>query len=202
MLAIVVFSVSLSVSRPGLPPSLEAAFAGSPAISVKRDAKLAATFWIPGGTPGSTAETPDISPRDERVAFPRISQGALVAAVRFEEPWSDYRDFVVPPGMYTLRYVRQPAIKEHKGVSDFRDFLVIASASLDGEVASSAARAVSLSKESFDRGHPAVMAISRVPPSESPQVQENPRGEPTLSIRFGRETIGLVLAGHGRIDPP
>ena len=202
MLAIVVFSVSLSASRPGLPPSLERAFAGTPAIAVKRDAKLAATFWIAGVTPGSRAETANAPSRDERVAFPRIPQGALVAAVRFEEPWSDYRDFVVPPGVYTLRYVRQPAIKEHKGVSAFRDFLVIASTSLDREVASSPDRAVSRSEESFDRGHPAVLAISRLPPSESPQILENSRGEPALSIRFGEETLGLVLAGHGKIDPP
>jgi hypothetical protein len=46
--------------------------------------------------------------------------------IELATPWSDDKGQPVAAGLYTLRDAAQPLMKEHRGVSEFRDVLLLA----------------------------------------------------------------------------
>lgn len=59
------------------------------------------------------------------VIFPYLQIGELVGAVRLAEDTGDYKDQVILPGVYTMRYGLQPVDGNHLGVSKFRDYVLL-----------------------------------------------------------------------------
>ncbi|WP_152051073.1 hypothetical protein [Tautonia marina] len=59
------------------------------------------------------------------VIFPYLQVGELVGAVRLAEDTGDYKDQVILPGVYTMRYGLQPVDGNHLGVSKFRDYVLL-----------------------------------------------------------------------------
>ncbi|MGH9442972.1 MAG: hypothetical protein ACRD16_11950 [Thermoanaerobaculia bacterium] len=100
-----------------------------------------------------------------------------------------------------MRYAIQPAMKEHRDVSMYRDFAILTPAAADPEVERSLPDAVAASAAAFHRGHPGVVAIFPVPEGARPyEILQNPLGQPVLVVRIGQKVMGLVLEGHGRTN--
>ncbi|WP_169974312.1 hypothetical protein [Tautonia rosea] len=59
------------------------------------------------------------------VIFPYLQVGELIGAVRFAEDTGDYKDQIILPGVYTMRYGMQPVDGNHLGVSKFRDYVLL-----------------------------------------------------------------------------
>lgn len=59
------------------------------------------------------------------VIFPFLEVGELIGAVRLAEDTGDYKDQVILPGVYTMRYGMQPVDGNHLGVSKFRDYVLL-----------------------------------------------------------------------------
>ena len=194
-------SLSRTTARPaGIAPAIERTLAPG-AFEVRDGSSLAATFWMRRDLPAASEEKMPGSPiLEEGIAVRGIRAGSLVGAVSFELAWRDYRNRIVPPGLYTLRYLRQPAIKEHRGVSPFRDFLAITPASLDRDLDADPREAAERSAAGAGRGHPAVMALVPARGPERARVETGPGGEPVLAVSAGSLPLALVLAGHGRVD--
>lgn len=135
------------------------------------------------------------------VSFPSLSDGALVGAVRLADSWTDYKGDAVAAGVYTLRYAVQPADGNHMGVSTYRDFLILAPAAADRDPAalSDDAALYALGRKATGSNHPAVMSLVPVydPPSGPASIEENDEGQPTLVVKAGSLTLGLVLRGQG-----
>jgi hypothetical protein len=133
------------------------------------------------------------------VAFPGMTKGGLVGAVRLLREWSDYRGSRVAAGVYTLRYAVEPADGAHTGVSLYRDFLILVPAAADdGRAASTADELVAAGRGSTGGAHPAVLAL--FPPvgeGETPRIADNELGQPMLVATSGEAILGLVLAGRG-----
>jgi len=185
--------------RAGVSAAIDPVLGASP-LEVRDEGRPFADFWIRTEIP--TTPATDRSPvLDENVAVSGIAPGALVGVVRFAIPWRDYRDQPVPAGTYTLRYVLQPAIKEHKGVSRYRDFLVLTPIALDAALGSEPADVIRRSSDGFARGHPTVMALFPAMPAARPRIEANASGDAMLVISAGSRSIALVLKGHGRIEP-
>lgn len=197
-------SLSLTRDRPAAISAAIEKSLGVEAIRVRRAADLSATFWIRPELPAAADKEPGGSPiLEERVAINGIGAGTLVGAVSFEVPWRDYRDRIVPAGLYTLRYLRQPAIKEHRGVSPFRDFLLLTPASLDRDLDADPREVVERSASGAGSGHPAVMGLFPATASERPRIQAGGEGAPMLVVRAGSIPMALALGGHGHIgDSP
>jgi len=107
----------------------------------------------------------------------------------------------VKAGSYTLRYLAQPAIKDHKGVSEFRDFLILTPAGMDVDVDVDPRELIGRSAAAAGSGHPVVMALFPLSdPGEVPGIFVNSLGQPMVGVRIGSRTMGIVLEGHGRID--
>jgi hypothetical protein len=67
----------------------------------------------------------DITGPTGSVIFPYLQIGELVGAVRLAEDTGDYKDQVILPGVYTMRYGLQPVDGNHLGVSKFRDYVLL-----------------------------------------------------------------------------
>jgi hypothetical protein len=171
------------------------------AIRVADDRGEAAIFWmrkaVPTAIAGTSAESPLLR---ERIAAGGIEPGALLGVVTFRRRWIDYRNLPVEAGTYTLRYAVQPAIKEHHGVSRYRDFVVLVPASSDPGLELAPPEAIARSEEGARRGHPAVLALFPVERAVRPgSITSNEIGQPVLAISAGSTTLGIVLEGHGEI---
>ena len=69
------------------------------------------------------------------IAYAQLEEGSLIGTIRFLTMTRDFRRQQVRPGIYTLRYSLYPTDGAHMGVSPFRDFLLIAPAALDTNIA-------------------------------------------------------------------
>ncbi len=93
-------------------------------------------------------------------AWGDVGDGTLVGAIRVSAPWSDIRGYVVRPGVYTLRYARQPANGDHLGVSPNREFLLMSPAAVDTTPDPVGYKgAVDLSKQTVRRAHPSALSL-------------------------------------------
>lgn len=136
------------------------------------------------------------------IAFPNLAPGALLGVVEIREPWTDYADHRVPPGLYTLRYGVQPADGYHMGLTLYRDFALLVPLERDPGGPISIEDAIDASRRSSSGSHPGVMALVPLPDASdeaSTDLRENDLGQPTLSVAIGSLRVGLVVSGTGDV---
>ncbi len=148
-------SLVASKGSEAAPPELTAAIAAALApgsVTVKSGDVQLDLWWVKAV---ALAKAPDASP-----AWGDVGDGALVGAIRVSLPWSDIRGYVVRPGVYTLRYARQPANGDHLGVSPNREFLLLSPAAVDTTPDPVGYKgAVDLSKQTVRRAHPSALSL-------------------------------------------
>jgi hypothetical protein len=175
-LAVVVYALALAVSTADAqslvvakgsdapPPELNAAIgavlaAGS--FTVKSGDVRLDLWWVKAIALAKAAEAAP--------AWGDVGDGTLVGAIRVSAPWSDIRGYVVRPGVYTLRYARQPANGDHLGVSPNREFLLMSPAAVDVTPDAVGYKgAVDLSKQTVRRAHPSALSLDPPVASEAP----------------------------------
>jgi hypothetical protein len=137
------------------PPELTAAITAALApgsVSVKSGDVQLDLWWVKAI---ALTKAPEGAP-----AWGDVSDGTLVGAIRVSAPWSDIRGYVVRPGVYTLRYARQPANGDHLGVSPNREFLLMSPAAVDTTPDPVGYKgAVDLSKQTVRRAHPSALSL-------------------------------------------
>ncbi len=101
------------------------------------------------------------------IAYPQLSQGSLLGAIRFHREVTGYRKQRVQPGVYTLRYALHPVDGNHMGVAPQRDFLLLAPADDDRTTeALPYDEVVALSHKVTGTRHPSVWSL--VEPEDDP----------------------------------
>jgi hypothetical protein len=157
------------------PPSIRAgdmpALAAKP-LRVIDGRKLRAQFWF--ATTVEKAKT-----AGDRVSY-RFAPFAAVGVIELAGEWSDYRGTAVPAGTYLLRYAVQPPLKDHMGVSTFRDFLILEPA------------------KGAREGHPYVMALVPPSPGASPPAITRSAGDTIVEWTLAGERVAFVLEGRGQ----
>jgi hypothetical protein len=92
-----------------------------------------------------------------------FAPGALIGVLKVEEgaEFTDFREQILLPGLYTLRYARQPQDGNHIGTSDLSDFLLVVAAKGDEspETIQNLDAIVGLSIEAGGATHPAILAL-------------------------------------------
>jgi hypothetical protein len=170
---------------------------GAGSLKVGSGDEALAEFWLREDVP-----TKD-SPSDELgVSFGSLEEGVLVGVVRLVQEWRDYKNLKVAPGLYTLRYGIEPADGNHMGVSIYRDFLLLIPVEQDNEVNVSWTPEELYQKSEGATGqpHPGTLALFPIYDEISePQVMKNEMDQPTVAVKLGSLTLGLVLKGHGEI---
>ncbi len=179
---------------PRVPPSMRESLEGR-SVRVAREGRAVASLWFAGRVPSPVEPSEPQSPLATRGLSYRIASGALVGVIELEEPWTDYRGQRIAPGVYALRYAAQPIMKEHRGVSEFRDTLLLVPPQAPAEDLAALVRA---SRQVSRTGHPAVMALFPVEPGAPlPRLDRTARGVRVLAVAAGGRTLGLALAGEG-----
>jgi hypothetical protein len=162
---------------PPVPETMRAALA-QPSVVVTRGDHLCMRFWFASRIAPTPPSAPDASPLlRQRINYP-FAQGSLVGVLALLEPWVDARGQRITVGVYALRYVAQPLMKEHVGASEFRDTLLLLPPEDSAPISTGDLGPLILASERvFGTGHPAVIALY---PADS----EGPRRESSNGAAF------------------
>lgn len=163
-----------------------------------------ATFWPRPSLPVDATPTQIKNGLTYREAI----QTEIVAAVRFDHDWTDYRKQKAKAGVYTLRLGFQPMIGDHVGVSDHQEFLLLTSAAIDKLADPTEPKTmIDRSIKTMETDHPGVMMLFPNPrPTKTPELTKRPRQHVTLNWRVaptirGRATeswlgVSATILGH------
>lgn len=161
-------------------------------------------IWLRTPVPASATPSAELG-----VAYGQLSDGTLVGAIRFASAAKDYRQQVIKPGVYTLRYALQPVDGNHQGVSPYRDYFLLAPAAADTSIAPLNDKDLyAMSRKASGTGHPSVWSLvaADAAPSALPgiahqddgdlwvvyfQTQVQPAGGAASPVK-----MGLVIVGH------
>lgn len=109
-----------------------------------------------------------------------FAQGAFIGLLKVEQgtEFTDFRELVLPPGLYTLRYAHQPQDGNHIGTSALSDFLLVVQAKADQSprTAGNLDEIVALSIEAGGSTHPAILALrpaEKAKPGEATLVHDS-----------------------------
>lgn len=134
----------------------------------------------------------------ERVAYPDLADGALVALAELIRPWTDFRGQPIAPGRYLLRYARQPLLPDHEGTAPWRDFLLLAPLEATARpVPVPLAGLLAGSRRASGTSHPAVLALLPVADgvaSAAGGLVRGPAGERVVVVTALGRPRALVLA--------
>lgn len=170
------------------PPELNAAITALMApgsVTVKSGEIQLDLWWVKAV---ALAKAPEAAP-----AWTDVGDGTLVGAIRVGAPWSDIRGYVVRPGVYTLRYARQPANGDHLGVSPNREFLLMSPAAVDVAADPVGYKgAVDLSKQTVRRAHPSALSLD--PPATT--------AAPLSPVKTDLGLEGVVFSVPTSAGPP
>jgi hypothetical protein len=109
-----------------------------------------------------------------------FAQGAFMGLLKVEEgtEFTDFREQTLRPGLYTLRYARQPQDGNHIGTSDLADFVLVIPAKDDQspKTADDLDKSVGLAADAAGSTHPAILALrpaEKAKPGEAKLVHES-----------------------------
>jgi hypothetical protein len=137
--------------------------------------------------------------------YRELKETQLLGAVRFDQPWHDYRKQRIAPGVYTLRLAFQPAEGDHAGKSLYTEFLLLAAAAKDTAAAPMLPRdLIDMSRKSIDSAHPAVLMLFPCKVPEKTGLVTKARNHVVLQTACtvktvgaeGKLGIGLTLSGE------
>ena len=143
------------------------------------------------------------------IAFPQLAVGTLIGAIRFESGANDYRNQIINPGVYTLRYDLQPTDGNHQGTAPFRDFLLLVPSSVDATPGlMKETDLLDASRKTTGTTHPAILSLvpAENAPVAIPALTHVAEGDlwvlffraavPAAAASPGPTVMGLVIAGH------
>jgi hypothetical protein len=174
------------------------ALLGAGGHAVKRGASILEFWWVKA-LPLESA--PSGSP-----TWDNVPDGAVVGVVRTATALSDIRGLPMKPGVYTLRFARQPQDGDHMGVSPYREFLLVAPAAEDQSAEPAGYKgAVALAKKTIGKSHPASLSLDPPTTTEAAgtivtneaghkglvfSVPVEHQGKPAGSMAFGLTLVG------------
>lgn len=143
------------------------------------------------------------------VKFGDIPEGTILAAARFHKDGADFKGNDFPAGVYTLRNGLQPVDGDHQGVSETRDFILLAPAKADTRAEPvSTKEAVKLSVKGTGIKHPSILYLTRMfeDAKALPRMVEDEERElwildlemPRPAEKSTKLRLGLVLVGQAR----
>jgi hypothetical protein len=135
-----------------------------------------------------------------------LEETTVLGAIRFAQPYTDYRKQKVKRGVYTLRLGFQPMDGDHMGTAPYGEFALISPVSEDKKPDPMTAKELQeLSAKAIGETHPGVFLLFPNPkPEEQPKLADKGDGHWVVSTRLetnagGRKLplgISLTLVGH------
>jgi hypothetical protein len=167
------------------------------------DAKgeVLAELWFRKEIPAKAADA------KKALTYRDLDETTLLGAVRFAQPWSDYRKQKIKPGVYTLRLGFQPMDGDHMGTAPNPEFCLLSPAGEDKKPDPMDAKALhEVSAKAAMTSHPAVMLLS---PNDQPKDKAELAAKEmdTWVLNLKADTaakaplgLGLTLIGHSTAE--
>lgn len=159
------------------------------AIRLQKDGKTVADIWLIDSV---------TSAKGDSVQYSDLSYSALLGAIRFAQPWKDYRSQKIPAGVYTIRYATQPQDGDHMGTAPYPTFAVLIAAKFDPKADPYGPKELAeRSAASINTTHPAVLLLFPAKKAEAkPALMPYPNDHVALVIRH------MVRSGDKRVALP
>jgi hypothetical protein len=141
-----------------------------------------------------------------------LEESTLLGAVRFNQPFSDYRKHKVKPGVYTLRLGFQPMDGDHMGTAPYAEFCLVIAAKDDAKPDLLETKHVQdLSAKAIGGSHPGVFLLfPSEKPGDAPKLVEKENNHWVAMLKEpvtagGQKVpaglgIGLTLIGHSTAE--
>ncbi|MCA9028632.1 MAG: hypothetical protein KDA86_25725 [Planctomycetaceae bacterium] len=182
-----------------LPKEISSALSGKGTQLVGPDGAVC-DLWLVKSVVSKEGFKPDL-----RVKYP-MPVGSLVGVLEVKDgpEFTDFRDQVILPGLYTMRYGQQPQDGNHVGTSELRDFLLALPIQDDtsSETLEDEDELQEISAEAAGSAHPAIFAL--LPPEKQDEkatlTHEDNHDFWILQTNAGEETpipLRLVVIGIG-----
>lgn len=122
------------------------------------------------------------------ILYPSLTEGELIGVARYASDGQDYRDQVIAPGLYTMRYGLRLDDGNHANVSPYKDYALLLPAAKDGDLAPITAKTLhKTSALAAGTTHPAVLNLGQPPSSTASAL------EPAMSHEEAENVWGLVV---------
>jgi len=136
-----------------------------------------------------------------------LDETTLLGAVRFVQPWSDYRKQKIKPGVYTLRLGFQPMDGDHMGTAPYPEFCLLSPAAEDKKPDPMDAKALQeMSAKASMATHPAVMLLCpNDQPKEKAELAAKEMDTWVVNLKVDTAAkaplgLGLTLIGHSTAE--
>ncbi len=157
---------------------------GEQGFRVIQGGKPLVDIWLRQAVPASAKP----SGAKGSLLYPVLTEGEVVGAARYHAEGQDYRDQVIAPGLYTMRYGLRLDDGNHANVSPYKDYFLLLPAAKDTTLPAVAAKALhKASAGASGTTHPAVLNLA-IPPGPTASATA-----PTLTHEEMDNIWGLVV---------
>jgi len=171
------------------------------------DAKgeMLAELWLRKEIPAKAGADPK-----KGVNYRDLDETTLLGAIRFTQPFSDYRKQKIKPGVYTLRLGFQPMNGDHMGTAPYPEFCLISPAAEDKKPDPMDPKELyELSAKAPMASHPGIMLLFPTDkPPEKPELASKEMDTWVLNVKADVSAggakaplgLGLTLIGHSTAE--
>jgi len=166
----------------GLSPEISGALSET-GLVVKRDgSRVVCEIWLAKSLAVKEGFTPSSS-----LLYP-LEPGQLIGVIRYPRKAEDFRGQEIPRGVYTIRFALQPEDGNHVGTSDTRDFLLLAPAADDQQLAPPDVESLNERSATVAGGtHPTMMCLLKPSEGDTPAMVHDEARE-LWSVRCSTKT--------------
>ncbi|MCL4219620.1 MAG: hypothetical protein KJ052_21785 [Candidatus Hydrogenedentes bacterium] len=170
-------------------------------LKISKDGSLVYEIWLAKRFPVKNASA----------SLNALKTAGLIGVMKIHEEQRDFRDDVLPAGVYTLRFAEQPVDGDHLGTAPTETFAILSKAGLDTDPAplDSERTLFELSMTDNPAAHPLNMSLQPVTEAgDTPRIDEKDDW-PVLVVSqsaatgdgsdAGELAFALVIEGHGEI---
>jgi hypothetical protein len=160
-----------------------------------------AELWLRKDIPAKAGADPK-----KGVNYRDLDETALLGAIRFAQPFSDYRKQKIKPGIYTLRLGFQPMNGDHMGTAPFPEFCLLSPAADDKKPDPMDPKDLyELSAKAPMASHPGIMLLfPNDKPPDKPELAAKEMDTWVLNVKAEVSSggakaplgLGLTLVGH------
>jgi len=144
------------------------------------------------------------------VNYRDLDETTLLGAIRFTQPFSDYRKQKIKPGVYTLRLGFQPMNGDHMGTAPFPEFCLLSPAAEDKKPDPMDPKDLyELSAKAPMASHPGIMLLfPNDKPPDKPELASKEMDTWVLNVKADATSggskaplgLGLTLVGHSTAE--
>ncbi len=184
-------TVGPASGAPGLPDAVKSALAPE-GFAVKDGGAAFVQVWLNKSIPSEkSAEAPRGSD------YPNLPVGAFVGVIQYSKGANDFRGQAIKPGVYTMRFARQPEDGDHQGASPRRDHLLLVPISVDQDPNSKPAfeALADMSKKASGTNHPLVLFLPLPQSGAKFPGVDSSGGKQVLNVKSGSVELGITIVG-------